>query len=312
MKVIRGLRSFRDNIEKSAVTVGVFDGVHIGHQKVIKRAVSRARKIGGKSVVVTFDPHPAKVLNPKARVPSLTSLNHRIRLIGRLGADYLVIVRFTKALSRIAPHEFVRKTLIGKLGMRELCVGENFCLGRGGKTGVKELASIAKELCFALRAIKPVRIRGRQVSSSGIRHLIVEGNLAAASRSLSRPVSILGTVVKGSRRGRILGFPTANINPHHEAIPPSGVYAVFVSFGKKVYDAVLNIGVRPTFGQEIDPTIEVHIFDFWGTIYGKDLEISFARKLRDERRFSNRHELASQIVRDAESARAWLRKSNIK
>lgn len=310
MMVIKGIRTIKKPLPASVVTVGVFDGIHIGHALVIKKAVARAKDLGVKSVVVTFDPHPAKVMHPRTSVPSLISLAHRTRLIGSLGADILVVTKFTKAIAGLSAEKFVKRFLIDKLGMREMYVGENFYFGKGAAADKSALKKLSGKMGFKINVIKPVSLNGKIVSSSIIREQVVHGRLHEAARFLGRPVSVLGTVVKGLRIGRILGFPTANIDPHHEAIPPGGVYAVKVRYKKRLLGGVLNIGSRPTFfrsGGDGEPTVEVHIFNFNKDIYGEDLEINFIKKLRDERRFRNKDELAAQIRKDAAIAYCIVR-----
>lgn len=312
MKVFRDLKSIKNTIRASVATVGVFDGVHIGHKKIIKEVVRRSKILNLKSVVLTFDPHPLKVLNPGARVPSLVSLQHRRNLIEELGVDYLVILKFTKAFSRLSPERFVKNILINKLSSKEIYVGENFYFGKGAKAGIDGLRSLSGEFGFKVKVFRPIKTEANIISSTLIRRLIVNGNITKASIFLGRPLSILGTVVMGSSRGRIMGYPTANIDPHHEAIPPSGVYAVRVKRKDKILKGVLNIGVRPTFFKDKgldgprEPTIEVHIFDFNERLYGEEIEIVFVKKLRDERRFKDRQDLILQIRRDEEIARAIL------
>lgn len=312
MKVFRGLKDIKDNIRGSIATIGVFDGVHIGHGRIIKEAVRRSKALGLESVVVTFDPHPAKVLNPKAKVPSLASLDHRRTLIEELGIDYLVILKFTRALSRLSPERFIKNILIDKLSSKEIYVGENFYFGKGGKAGIVTLKKLGVKFGFKVRIFRPIRTHGRIISSTLIRQLVVNGDIRKASRFLGRPVSVLGTVVRGSSRARSMGYPTANVDPHHEAIPPSGVYAVRVKYENKFLKGILNIGVRPTFSrakglEDREPTIEVHIFDFDKLIYGEDIEVIFIKKLRDEKRFKDRQALIRQIKRDEAIARSTLK-----
>lgn len=310
MKIIKGLKNIRGIKGGSIVAIGVFDGVHIGHQHIITQIVKRAKKIGAKSVVLTFDPHPLKVLAAGSFVPSLISLKHKARLIEALGADYLVIIGFTKRFSRVPPKAFVKKILLDKLSVKEIYVSKDFYFGRGAKGGIELLKILGNLFGFEAKVIKPIRKGPRVVSSSAIRRLISSGDIAKASEFLGRPVTVLGTVVRGLRRGRILGFPTANVNPHHEVIPPSGVYAVRVDYKNRRLKGVLNIGRRPTFfsgGKDIEPTIEVHIFDFGRKIYGEDIEIIFVKKIRDEKRFMSSQALAAEIKRDAQTARTLLR-----
>ena len=310
MKVMRGLRNLKRPAEGSVVTIGVFDGVHKGHEAIIKRTVERAKSLGLKSMVVTFDPHPLKVVHPSPYVPSLISLDHRLRLIERLGVDITVIVKFTRSVARLSPEAFVGDLLARRLGSREVYVGENFYFGKGAGASAPALKKLAGRYRIKAHIVAPIIVEDRVVSSSVIRGLLAIGELARAARFLGRPVSILGTVVRGSRMGRMLGYPTANINPHHEAIPASGVYAVRVLFQDRELKGIVNIGVRPTFirrgASEAEPRIEVHIFNFRKKIYGEDLEIIFVRKLRDERPFASKAELAAQIAKDERKARRIL------
>lgn len=301
MRIIRGIHSLKHPLRGSVVTVGVFDGVHIGHRKVIKEVVARAKALSLKSVVVTFDPHPVKVLTRHVKVPSLISLQHRLELFEEMGVDIACVLAFTKALAGISPERFVQDILVGKLGAKEIYVGGNFFFGRGAKAGAGTLLRLSKRSGFKARAIEPLKMSGKVVSSSLIRDLITRGETSKASKLLGRPVSILGTVVHGAKIGRILGFPTANINPHHEAIPPGGVYAVKARLGPKLLSGILNIGTRPTFhiySHELEPTIEVHLFGFNKNIYGRDMEVVFVKKIRGERKFRSKTELVEQIKRD--------------
>lgn len=294
----------------SIVTIGVFDGVHIGHQAVIKKAVKKARSRGLKSIVVTFDPHPLKVLDPRHFVPSLISLEHRIGLLKKSGIDEVFVMKFDKKAANIPPEKFIEDFLISKMNAREIVVGEDFYFGKGASAGVEKLRQIAEKKSIKVDIVRPVRKNSRVVSSTIIRRLVVEGRIREAERLLGRPYSILGTVVSGTKLARRLGYPTANINPHHEAIPPSGVYAVTIRFKDNKYDGVMNIGVKPTFydhGHDKEPTIEVHIFNFHKKIYGKDLEVRFIHKIRKERKFKAIDRLIEQIKKDERAAKALLR-----
>ncbi len=307
MKIIRDLREIKRPIKNTVITIGVFDGMHLGHKHIIEKTVNRARWTGRKSMVVTFEPHPLKVLKAASYVPTLISLEHRIRLIEEMGVDYLVILKFTKSFSRTMPGRFVKETLIDKLGLKEIFIGEDFYFGRGANAGPNSMKILAEDYGFRLKIVKPVMRLASLVSSSLIRSLILSGDIKRAAKLLGRPVSILGTVVKGARRGRILGFRTANVNPHHEVVPPSGVWAVTVKARKKIFGGVVNIGLRPTFykkTKDLEPTIEVHIFGFDEDIYGEDIEIFFIEKIRDEAEFKDRDELARQIRDDAVKAKS--------
>ena len=313
MIVLKGLHHNKIPKKRSVLTIGVFDGVHVGHKRIIAEVVRRARRMRMKSVVVTFNPHPLKVLRPGHKVPSLVSLDHRIRIIEECGADILAVLKFSGPLSDFSPERFVKNILIDKLGMKELYVGENFYFGKGAKAGPAALKRLAAKFGHKIEIIKPVKIGRRVVSSSLIRRLITDGDLDGASRFLGRPVSVLGSVVSGAKLARALGCPTANINPHHEVIPPSGVYAVEVYLDKMCLKGVLNIGVRPTFysPRDSEPTIEVHIFDFKKSIYRKEIEIFFIDKIREELKFKSREELVAQIKEDEKSARAILKRKTL-
>ncbi len=304
MKVLKGLKAFKDT-SGSVVTIGVFDGLHVGHRKVIERTISRARKTGMKSVILTFHPHPQKALNPESKVKSLISLDHRVRLIAQLGADTLIILNFTPTLAGLSAGKFLENILIKKLGAKEIFIGENFYFGKGARAGGRKLKEIARGFGVKVHIVKSVKKDGAVVSSSLIRHLITEGRITAARRLLGRRVSVYGTVIGGAGIARKLGYPTANINPHHEVVPPSGVYAVKALLGGKQFKGVLNIGTRPTFygSRDKEPAIEAHLFDFHDAIYGKDIEILFIKKMRDEKKFKDERSLMAQIKRDARRAR---------
>ncbi|MDD5174151.1 MAG: bifunctional riboflavin kinase/FAD synthetase [Candidatus Omnitrophica bacterium] len=297
-------------MKKSIVTIGVFDGVHIGHRAVIEKIVGRAKAAGVISIAVTFDPHPLKALGTGHLVPSLMSLKHRVNAIKDLGVDRVVVMKFDKRLAGMAPGVFINRVIRKGLNAGEIFVGEDFCFGKGAGADIKKLKSIGREAGLKVNTVKAVKRRGRIVSSSEIRRLIISGKIREASDLLGRPFSILGSVVSGAKLARILGYPTANINPHHEAMPPSGVYAVKVKLDKKTFRGVMNIGVRPTFydhGRDAEPSIEVHIFGFHGNIYGKDLEIVFVKKMRDEKKFNTIDSLIEQVKRDEKAAKKILR-----
>lgn len=311
MKIIRGIQAVPNVPSGSAVTVGVFDGVHLGHRKVIGETVRLARRKRLTSIVVTFDPHPVRVLRRSFAAPSILSLEHRIRLIAELGVDMLVVMRFTKALSRMSAGAFVRRVLSGRLNARVIVASEKFYFGSGARSGVAALRADAPRCGIAVRVVEGSRACGEVVGSSMVRRLILAGDIRRAACLTGRPVSVLGTVVSGARFGRVLGYPTANLNPHHEVVPPSGVYAVRATVGGRRYGGILNIGVRPTFfsPRDSEPQIEVHLFGFSGTIYGKDIEVFFVKKLRDEVKFNNSQDLVAQIRRDEKAAKKTLHRS---
>jgi len=274
----------------TVVTIGIFDGVHKGHQKILKRVLDEARKRCLKSVVVTFDPHPVRVLSPGAQIPLLMSLDHRVRLIKKMGVDYCIVKKFTKEFSKLSPEEFIRGLLVDRLNLKVLITGENFLFGFKEKGSSKLLKKLGRAHDFKYYGIPPLKMGGEYISSTRIRKLIEKGSLGLAKKLLTRPVTILGTVVKGKSLGRELGFPTANIDPHHESIPPAGVYSVDAVIGKKIYRGVLNISSHKI--------IEVHMLNFNRNIYGKDIEVIFKQKIRNEKKFKSLESLKRQISLD--------------
>ena len=299
-------------VRSPAAAIGIFDGVHRGHQKILKRLVKEAARSRTRALVITFFPHPRRVLDPKSKIPSLISLEHRIGLIKDMGVDSFVVIKFTKSIAMMAPEDFIQKILIERLNIKMLVVGKSFLFGSKGKGNFNLLKKASRIYGFKLFGVESVKLKGLTISSTRIRKKIEIGDLKNAALMLGRPVTVLGTVARGRGIGKKIGFPTANIDPHHEAIPPSGVYAVDVKIHKKNFKGILNIGIRPTFsqsrttsvrGMDIDPIIELHIFNFKKHIYGKDIEIVFKRKIREERRFSSVEALQRQIKTDVLRAR---------
>ncbi|MDP3789760.1 MAG: bifunctional riboflavin kinase/FAD synthetase [Candidatus Omnitrophota bacterium] len=311
MRIIYGIK-YLEVKGPTAVTIGIFDGVHRGHRKILRELERRSRLIGGKACVVTFEPHPLEVLKPHMTPPMLISLEHRMRLLKEEGVDIAAVINFTGDFAVMTPARFAEEILKKKLNAKDLLVGENFVLGKGRAGNVKNLKRIGKRLGFNVRAIKPLKSGGQVVSSTLIRKLIMSGRLENARQLLGRNVSVLGTVVRGERLGRTIGFPTANIDPHHEAIPPSGVYAVKVRIGRKEHEGVANIGFRPTFYRrkpEKGPVIEVHILDFFRLIYGKNAEVIFLKKIRQERKFKDGRALCLRIKKDIATAKDYFKKA---
>lgn len=290
------------------MAIGVFDGVHHGHQLLMKKAVRRARPVGGTSMVMTFHPHPVQVLRPKEKLALIVSLPYRLRLIEQQGIDVAIVMPFTKQFSRLAPEEFIRRYLVEKLGVREVIVGDDFRFGQN-RSGTLELFQQAgKKYGFKVHAI-PASHGGRKtVSSTEVRRFIMEGDLVRAAKLLNRRVSLMGKVVSGDGRGRTLGFPTANINPANDVFPPSGVYIVYAHFDGKKHQGVANVGQRPSFKKSKKINIEVHLLDFDGSLYGKEIIVEFFKKLRDEKKFSSPEQLIEQLRRDEQKARAFFRR----
>lgn len=288
------------------VAMGVFDGVHRGHRQVLKSAVEKARETGGKSVVVTFYPHPQKQ-------ESLYSLEHRLRLIAELGIDTCVVINFSRHFSKISAKDFVKDILVDKIGASYIHVGKDFRFGYKARGGLALLKKLGKSYDFKARGFGIIKVMGVSISSTLIRKLIKSGRIKEAQRLLDRPVSILGTVIRGTKIGRMLGFPTANINPHHEVIPAAGIYAVRIILDNKKFKGACYIGTRPTISPQSTVhspqkkiNVEAHIFNFHKNIYGKYLEIQFAEKIRPDKKFPSLALLAKQIQKDVRRARQIL------
>ena len=292
-------------MNKTIAAIGIFDGVHKGHAKIITSAVREARKTGARGIAITFDPHPAKVIYPRRKTPSIISTPHRVRLIHGLGIRKCEVIRFDRRFAKMPPREFAERILVRKFRVSKVFVGSNFGFGRGNSGDAGLLKELGKELGFAVSIVPMVKSRGKNISSTSIRKMIIRGDLKGAKSMLGRPVSVFGTVVSGKKRGRLLGYPTANIDPHHEAIPPCGIYAVWVKVRNRRYGGALFIGAPATFGEK-EPVIEVHIFGLHEFIYKEDIEVIFERRLRGIRKFPDHQKLIEQIRRDDKAARSVL------
>ncbi|MGO8674700.1 MAG: bifunctional riboflavin kinase/FAD synthetase [Limisphaerales bacterium] len=305
MRLIHAASEFQPGTRKVSLAIGFFDGVHLGHQQTIRQAIADARQHEAHSLVITFDLHPNAVVAPGRVHPLIYSLPQKVRTIGSLGVDALLLLHFDEPFSRQTGEGFIRG-LARDLGqILSVCVGTGFVFGykRGGN--VELLKRLGAELRFAVHAVASVSLGGRAVSSTRIRAAIVAGDLDAANQMLGRPYSLAGPVVEGDRLGRQLGFPTANIDARGLVLPPSGVYAVQALAGGQTYRAVLNIGTRPTLAHP-DPQLraEAHLLGFQGDLYGHEIEITFVEKLREERRFASLEELRRQIAQDVLAARS--------
>lgn len=292
------------------MALGNFDGVHLGHQAVLRRAVEEGRERGVRVVAATFDPHPRAVLGSGGSPGLLTPLELRREALLRYGADEVRVITFDLELSKKSPREFVRDVLVGEMGAGAVVVGENFQFGHRAAGDVGDLAALMEEMGGKAHVVP---VRGAEgpgeISSTRIRALVSEGAVTEAAGLLGRRYALRGEVVEGDRRGRSIGFPTANVRPDPVALVPArGVYAGFVRVGGETYAACTNIGVAPTFDRA-ESRVEAHLLDFEGDLYGLVVDVDFARRLRDERRFSGVDELKGQIHRDVQEARRITRNS---
>ncbi|HUF27555.1 MAG TPA: bifunctional riboflavin kinase/FAD synthetase [Gemmatimonadaceae bacterium] len=296
------------DITGTVATVGTFDGVHRGHQDVLARLVDRARVTGLPSLLVTFDPHPLEVVNPAAAPPLLTLAWEKLEVIAESGIEYLAIVPFTPTLQRYTAEQFVDLVLVERYRVRELLIGYDHGIGRGREGDADVLRTLGAERGFAVEVIEAVTLpEGRPISSTTIRRAVAGGDLVRAAQGLGRPYSVGGRVVPGAQRGRVLGYPTLNLEPvsPRKLLPPEGVYAVRVQTPAGPFGGMMNLGPRPTF-DDSTVTLEAHLFDARSDLYGAWVRVEFVARLRDTRRFPGAEALRAQLALDAQQARRAL------
>ena len=304
MKILRTPSDLPAGPRRVCVAIGVFDGVHLGHQQVIRQTVADAEQHEALSVVVTFDRHPNAVVAPTRMPPPVYSLTQKLRAIEALGVEGAWVIHFDEAFSRQTGEEFVRALVRDFSQLRSVCVGSGFTFGHRRSGDVGLLRRLGVELNFSVHGLAAVSLDGEPVSSTRIREAIRGGQFDAAGQMLGRAWSLAGPVVRGDQLGGKLGFPTANLDVNGRALPPNGVYAVHVRIDAQIHRGVLNIGFRPTVSSGApELRVEAHLFDFTGDLYGRDLEITFLEKLREEQTFPSLAALKEQIARDVASAR---------
>jgi len=312
VRIVRGSRSLEKPLERCVLTVGNFDGLHVGHQRIMATVTSRARALGGEAAVYTFEPHPRKVLQPERAPRLLTTLEQKLELFAAAGVDVAIIEPFDREFAQLPAERFVREVLFERIGPLEVYVGYDFRYGRDREGSMRTLTELGPHLGFSVTIVPEVKLGSRDVNSTRIRELLELGGVEDAALLLGRAYTIRGRVVSGERRGRTLGFPTLNLLADNEVLPLAGVYAGSVCFldegqprAGSVHRAVTNVGRRPTFGDVDRPLTEAHLLDFSADVYGRRVEISFEGRLRDEQRFESVDALRAQIARDAEAARTW-------
>jgi len=307
MPIITGIDNIKDPLSYAVVTLGNFDGVHLGHQTLFKELSQHASVNNGTTVVVTFDPHPLAVLKPEIAPEVITPLSIKSELILSYGVDFVLVIPFDHKFARMRASDFVKEVLLKKIGMREMVIGYDFAFGYRREGNIALLQSMSKEFDFAVHVLNAVQLCDTAISSTALRNLLREGNVRKVQELSGRPFQVRGKIIEGRKiGGPLLGYPTANLDISEMGIiPAKGVYAVEALLRNKTLPGVCNVGINPTFGLE-KVSVEVHIFDFDQNIYGETLYVNFIERIREERRFTSVEELARQIGKDAHKARLIL------
>jgi riboflavin kinase/FMN adenylyltransferase len=306
MEIERELASITPQGE-TLLTIGVFDGVHAGHRYLLEKLQQRAVEKNLLSGVVTFNPHPQSVLHPHNQLPWLSNLEDRVRAFQELGVNIVAVLTFTSKVAQLSARDFM--ALLKKhLKMRGIMVGPDFALGRGGEGNINLLRTLGHEMNFSVEVIPPYTINGEVVSSTLIRQALIQGDMRRVERLMGRYFYLRGKVITSDKRGRVLGFPTANLDiKPQQALPDNGIYATITQVDGKQFPSATNIGIRPTFG-EGKKMVETHLLNYKGDLYGKEIRVEFVQKLRDEKRFASSEELKIQIDKDVRKVEALLAK----
>ncbi|HUF04620.1 MAG TPA: bifunctional riboflavin kinase/FAD synthetase [Aridibacter sp.] len=295
----------------TVLTLGVFDGLHLGHQAIMKNVVERASASEAVPTVITFDPHPRAVLHPESAPPMLQTFDQRLANFNVLGIEQAIVIRFTKEFADCKAEEFLREIVHERLQAREIYLGHGFAFGKGRRGDIGLLRKMSGEFGFTADEVPEVRLRGIRISSSRIRELLKDGKVNLARRMLGRPYGIEGVIIRGDRRGHTIGFPTANLKPENRVVPKFGVYATATLIEGVWMKGVTNVGVRPTFESDSEPSIETHVFDFEDDLYGSVLRVRFLHRIRSEKKFSGIDELKVQIARDVETAKRYFSREGV-
>jgi riboflavin kinase/FMN adenylyltransferase len=306
MKITRGLAAHQ-RVPHPVLTIGNFDGQHLGHRALLREVVRRAGEAGGTPLVLTFDPHPVKVLAPQANLRFLTTPDEKLAYFRDAGISEVLFLEFTTALASLEPDQFMQQVLCDGIGVRDLFVGEHFAFGRGRAGRIADLIRFGLGAGFQVHPVQPVRIDGEVVSSTRIRHLIKSGDVRGAARCLARHYALGGEVMPGEQRGRQMGWPTANLKlPADRVVPADGVYATKALWGARTFESVSYIGTRPTFGAG-ERLLEVSLLDAKENLYGQTIRVEFVERLRGDETFQSAEELAARIQRDVQQARQALK-----
>ncbi|MGH7783118.1 MAG: bifunctional riboflavin kinase/FAD synthetase [Candidatus Binatia bacterium] len=311
MKIFHGTEN-ANILRPTVLTLGVFDGLHLGHQRIMQTVVARARAIGAVPTAITFDPHPRAVLYPESAPPLLQTLDQRLANFEVLGIEQAVVIPFDREFASLPAEGFLADIVRDRLHAREVYLGKGFAFGKGRGGNIELLRKMSGELGFIADEVDEVRLRGHRISSSRIRELLAAGRINLARRMLGRPYGVEGVIIRGNRRGHTIGFPTANLKPHNRVIPRFGVYATSTLVNGKWRRSITNIGVRPTFENEAEPSIESYIFDFDRDLYGDVLRVRFLHRIRDERKFNGIDELKAQIEKDSARALNYFSRQGVR
>jgi len=299
-------------VRPTVVTLGVFDGLHLGHQLIMKTVVERARKTGAVPTVITFEPHPRTVIHPESAPPLLQTFDQKIEALGVLGIEQAIVIHFDKAFSQIRAEDFLREVVVDRLHAREVYLGRGFAFGHNREGNIELLRKVSSQLGFFADEVPEVGLRGQRVSSSRIRELLLKGRVNLARRMLGRPYGVEGPVVRGAERGAQLGFPTANIHPHNRVIPRGGVYVTATLIDGQWRRSVTNIGTRPTFESGSASSVETYVMNWSGDLYGDVVRVRFLYRLRDERKFGSIDELTAQIEHDVARAGEFFQRMGVR
>jgi len=311
MKIFHGTENA--NIQKPTVlTLGVFDGLHLGHQLIMQTVVERAKAANAVPTAITFDPHPRAVLHPESAPPLLQTLDQRLANFEVLGIEQAIVIPFSLEFASLPAEDFLADIIHDRLHAKEVYLGKGFAFGRGRGGNIDLLRKMSSELGFVADEVPEVCLRGQRISSSRIRERLAEGRVNLVRRMLGRPYGVDGVIIRGNRRGHTIGFPTANLKPHNRVIPKFGVYATATLVDGTWRRSITNIGVRPTFEQDADPSIETYIFDFNEELYGDVLRVRFLHRIRDERKFDGIEELKAQIEKDTGRALNYFRHEGVR
>ena len=311
MKIFHGTEN-AGILRGTVLTLGVFDGLHLGHQKIMERVVSRARTIGAIPTAITFDPHPRSVLYPENSPPLLQTLDQRLANFEVLGIEQTIVIRFDKDFANQNAEEFLRDSVHERLQAKEVYLGKGFAFGKNRAGNIELLRKISAELGFFADEVDEITLRGQRISSSKIRELLKHGKVNLARRMLGRPYGVEGQIIHGDQRGRTIGFPTANLKPRNRVVPQFGVYATATLIKDVWRRSITNVGVRPTFEGSKESSIESYVFDFDGDLYGDVLRVRFLHRIRDERKFNGIDELKTQIGKDTNTALRFFSRNGVK